>query len=132
MNFSYYPGCTLKNKAQGPGSLRPPFRRKAGHSPGGAAGEWQCCGGVSIPWQRMKSPQNCPPCARSTAPRSRDRTLSPCAPPATTSSSRPTTPWRTTRKVSEHANNYMQLEKRLRARRASIHYLELLRDVGGL
>ena len=54
MIFSYYPGCTLKNKAQDLDRYARASAKALGFELEELA-EWQCCGGAS-PWARMRSP----------------------------------------------------------------------------
>ena len=64
MIFSYYPGCTLKNKAQDLDRYARASAEALGVDAAGAAENWQCCGGAYLHGARTRSPPSWPPCAR--------------------------------------------------------------------
>ena len=74
MKYSYFPGCTLKNKAQDLDH----YARVSAEALGfelEEISEWQCCGGV-YPLGTDRSQQSLPPSARLTTRRRRGRILS--------------------------------------------------------
>ena len=60
MKYSYYPGCTLKNKAKDLDAYARVSARALGFELEEIE-DWQCCGGVYPLRQSTRSPQSCPP-----------------------------------------------------------------------
>ena len=133
MNFSYYPGCTLKNQGARTWIATPACPRKRW------AFTLEELERVAVlrrrlsPWRKDEiATQAVRPCARSTAPRSRARTLSPSAPPATTCIKQ-------ANDAMAHDEEYLRAGQQLHAAgealqgrdQASSTILELLRDVVG-
>ena len=94
MKVSYFPGCTLRNKARDLDR----YARASAEALGielCELPEWQCCGGVFVS-ARDEIASKLPSVRALIAARDEGR-WSRSAPRATTSSSRPTTPCSTTR-----------------------------------
>ena len=129
MIFSYYPGCTLKNKAQDLDR----YARASAEKLGVTLQElenWQCCGGAfSMGKDEIASKLASVRALNAAKEQGQDLVTlcSAChnvlkqANDAMTNDA----------EFSDHANNYMQLDQPYRGETKVIHYLELLRDVVG-
>ena len=81
MKYSYYPGCTLKNKAEDLDAYARASAKVLGFELEELE-EWQCCGGV-YPLGTMRSPQNLPLSGLCMRPGKKGRNWSLCVPPVT-------------------------------------------------
>ena len=129
MNFSYYPGCTLKNKAQELDRCARASLEKLGVTLR-ELDEWQCCGGAFS----MGTDENARKLASVralAAARDRGEDLVTLCSACHNVLKQTNDAMANNQEFSDHANNYMKLETPYRGETKVIHYLELLRDVVG-
>ena len=129
MVFSYYPGCTLKNKAQ---DLDRYARRSAE-----ALGfileelpEWQCCGG-SYSMAQDEIASKLAAVRALNAAKEQGRTLVTLCSACHNVLKQANHDMKENEEFSQKANNYMQLPEPYLGETKLLHYLEVLRDVVG-
>ena len=129
MNFSYYPGCTLKNKAQDLDRYARLSAEKLGiHLE--ELSEWQCCGGAFSMGKDEIASKLAAVRALNGAKEQGQDLVTLCS-ACHNVLKQANDAMAHDEEFSEHANNYMQLEKPYTGETRVIHYLELLRDVVG-
>ena len=129
MNFSYYPGCTLKNKAQDLDRYARLSAEKLGiHLE--ELSEWQCCGGAFSMGKDEIASKLAAVRALNGAKEQGQDLVTLCS-ACHNVLKQANDAMAHDEEFSEHANNYMQLEKPYKGETRVIHYLELLRDVVG-
>lgn len=129
MNFSYYPGCTLKNKAQELDRCARASLEKLGVTLR-ELDEWQCCGGAfSMAADEIAS--KLASVRALAAARDRGEDLVTLCSACHNVLKQTNDAMANNQEFSDHANNYMKLETPYRGETKVIHYLELLRDVVG-
>ena len=129
MNFSYYPGCTLKNKAQELDRCARASLEKLGITLR-ELDEWQCCGGAfSMATDEIAS--KLASVRALAAARDRGEDLVTLCSACHNVLKQTNDAMANNQEFSDHANNYMKLETPYRGETKVIHYLELLRDVVG-
>ena len=129
MNFSYYPGCTLKNKAQELDRCARASLEKLGVTLR-ELDEWQCCGGAfSMATDEIAS--KLASVRALAAARDRGEDLVTLCSACHNVLKQTNDAMANHQEFSDHANNYMKLETPYRGETKVIHYLELLRDVVG-
>ena len=129
MNFSYYPGCTLKNKAQELDRCARASLEKLGITLR-ELDEWQCCGGV-YPMGSDEIASKLASVRALAAARDRGEDLVTLCSACHNVLKQTNDAMANNQEFSDHANNYMKLETPYRGETKVIHYLELLRDVVG-
>ena len=129
MNFSYYPGCTLKNKAQELDRCARASLEKLGVTLR-ELDEWQCCGGAfSMATDEIAS--KLASVRALAAARDRGEDLVTLCSACHNVLKQTNDAMANHQEFSDHANNYMKLETPYRGETKVLHYLELLRDVVG-
>ncbi|MCG8502159.1 MAG: CoB--CoM heterodisulfide reductase iron-sulfur subunit B family protein [Firmicutes bacterium] len=126
MNYSYYPGCTLKTKAQN-------LEKFALHS-AQALGvnlveqeEWQCCGAV-YPLSTDEIATKLASVRSLAAARDKGESLVTLCAACHQLMKRVNHDMQTKEDMREKVNNYLQLDDNYQGESKVIHYLELLRD----
>ena len=129
MIFSYYPGCTLKNKAQDLDR----YARASAEKLGVTLQElenWQCCGGAfSMGMDEIAS--KLASVRALNAAKEQGQDLVTLCSACHNVLKQANDAMANDAEFSDHANNYMQLDQPYRGETKVIHYLELLRDVVG-
>ena len=129
MIFSYYPGCTLKNKAQDLDR----YARLSAEALGFTLeelDEWQCCGGAySMAKDEIASKLSSVRALNSAKARGRD--LVTLCSACHNVLKQANADMAGDAEFSLHANNYLQLDEPYHGETKVLHYLEVLRDVVG-
>jgi len=126
MKYSYYPGCTLKNKAR----ALDQYARASAEALGivlEELPEWQCCGGVyPLGSDEIASKLACVRALNEAGERGTElvTVCSACHHVM----KRVNDDMRNVADIQTRANNYMELEKPYKGETKVLHYLELLRD----
>lgn len=129
MNFSYYPGCTLKNKAQDLDRYARLSAEKLGiHLE--ELSEWQCCGGA-FSMGKDEIASKLAAVRALAAARDAGQDLVTLCSACHNVLKQANDAMAHDEEFSQHANNYMQLDKPYKGETRVVHYLELLRDVVG-
>ena len=129
MIFSYYPGCTLKNKAQDLDR----YARASAEKLGVTLQElenWQCCGGAFSMGKDEIASKLASVRALNAAKEQGQDLVTLCS-ACHNVLKQANDAMANDAEFSDHANNYMQLDQPYRGETKVIHYLELLRDVVG-
>ena len=129
MNFSYYPGCTLKNKAQELDRCARASLEKLGVTLR-ELDAWQCCGGAfSMGTDEIAS--KLASVRALVAARDRGEDLVTLCSACHNVLKQANDAMANQQEFSDRANRYMQLDVPYHGETKVIHYLELLRDVVG-
>ena len=129
MIFSYYPGCTLKNKAQDLDR----YARRSAEALGFTLEElpeWQCCGGAYSMAQDEIASKLAAVRALNAA-KEQGRTLVTLCSACHNVLKQANHDMKENEEFSQKANNYMQLDEPYQGEAEVLHYLEVLRDVVG-
>ncbi len=126
MNYSYFPGCTLKNKAQALDAYARACAEKLGFSLV-EIDEWQCCGGV-YPLGTDEIATKLASVRALAGARERQQGLVTLCAACHHVIKRVNDDMAHVPEVRDHANNYMQLERPYAGETKVVHYLEVLRD----
>ncbi len=129
MVFSYYPGCTLKNKAQDLDM----YARRCAEVLGFTLEElpqWQCCGGAYSMAQDEIASKLAAVRALNSA-KEQDRTLVTLCSACHNVLKQANHDMKENEEFSQKANNYMKLAQPYLGETKVLHYLEVLRDVIG-
>ncbi len=129
MNYSYFPGCTLRNKAKDLDF----YARKCAEKLGFALEElpdWQCCGGV-YPMGNDEIASKLPSVRALNAAKERGQELVAVCSACYHVLKRVNDDMASVPEIQEKANNYMSLPSPYKGETKVLHYLEILRDVIG-
>ncbi len=129
MTYSYYPGCTLKNKAQDLDR----YARKAAEALGitmEEIAEWQCCGAV-YPQAQDEIATRLSSVRTLMAARDKGQDLLTLCSACHHVVKRVNNDMLTSEDIRAKVNNYMKPEVPYQGETKVIHYLEMLRDVVG-
>ncbi|MGN0298268.1 MAG: CoB--CoM heterodisulfide reductase iron-sulfur subunit B family protein [Lachnospiraceae bacterium] len=126
MNYSYYPGCTLKNKAK---DLER-YARLSAEALGvhlEEIEEWQCCGGV-YPMAKNEVATRLSSVRTLNAAKERQQTLVTVCSACHHVIKRVNEDMKTNETIRKKANLYLELSDPYQGETKVLHYLELLRD----
>lgn len=129
MNYSYFPGCTLRNKARDLDF----YARKCAEKLGFTLEElpdWQCCGGV-YPMGNDEIASKLPSVRALNAAKEREQELVAVCSACYHVLKRVNDDMLSVTEIREKANNYMALPSPYAGDTKVLHYLEVLRDVVG-
>jgi len=129
MKYSYYPGCTLKTKAQELEKFALDSAEKMGITLE-EQGEWQCCGAV-YPMGRDEIATKLSSVRSLAAARDRGEKLVTLCSACHHVIKRVNEDMKKKTDIREKANNYLQLENYYSGEGEVIHFLEMLRDEVG-
>ena len=126
MNYSYYPGCTLRNKAKDLDR----YARACGEVLGFTLEElpdWQCCGGV-YPLGSDEIASKLPSVRALNMAKEKEQDLVAVCSACYHVLKRVNDDMANVSDIQTRANNYMQLDKPYKGETNVLHYLEVLRD----
>ena len=129
MNYSYYPGCTLKNKAKDLDH----YARICAQALGFSLEEleaWQCCGGV-YPLGSDEIASKLPSVRALNNAKEKNQELVAVCSACYHVLKRVNDDMANVADIQTRANNYMALEEPYKGETKVLHYLEVLRDVVG-
>ncbi|MGN0643001.1 MAG: CoB--CoM heterodisulfide reductase iron-sulfur subunit B family protein [Huintestinicola sp.] len=129
MVYSYYPGCTLKNKAK----ELDKYARLSAEALGITLDElkdWQCCGGV-YPMAKDEIATKLSSVRSLAAAKAEGRDLITLCSACHNVLKQVNNDMRTDEDIALRVNNYMKLDEEYHGETNVIHYLEMLRDVVG-
>ena len=129
MTYSYFPGCTLKNKAKD----LDVYARKCAEKLGFTLEElpaWQCCGGV-YPLGKDEVGSKLPSVRALAAAKEKEQDMVAVCSACYHVLKRVNDDMRNVPEIRNKANRYMQLEVPYNGETKVLHYLEVLRDVVG-
>ena len=129
MNYSYFPGCTLKNKAQ----ELDHYARECAKALGFTLEElptWQCCGGV-YPLGADEIASKLPSVRALNDAKERGQDMVAVCSACYHVLKRVNDDMANVEDIQNRANNYMELSEPYKGETKVLHYLEVLRDVIG-
>ena len=129
MKYSYYPGCTLKNKAKDLDACARACAKKLGFELEEIS-EWQCCGGV-YPLGRDEIATKLSSVRALAEAKEKQQDLITLCSACHHVLKRVNDDMKYVEDIRTRANNYMQLKEPYQGETKVVHYLEVLRDVVG-
>lgn len=129
MKYSYFPGCTLRNKAKDLDDYARACAEKLGFSLEELT-DWQCCGGV-YPLGADEIASKLPSVRALNAAKEKEQDLVAVCSACYHVLKRVNDDMANVADIQTRANNYMQLDTPYTGETKVLHYLEVLRDVVG-